>query len=47
MEIPEKEVDLLEMTLSDNTLSDEELKRIWSLLQGLASEKTRPCSDTI
>jgi hypothetical protein len=46
-EIPDNEVGLLKMTLSDNTYSDGELKRISSLLQGLTSEKTHPCSDTM
>jgi hypothetical protein len=46
MEIPDNEVGLLKMALSDATRSDEELKRIWSLLQELTNEKTRHCNDT-
>jgi hypothetical protein len=46
MEIPDNEVSLLKMALSDDTRSDEELKRTWSLLQGLTSEKTHRYDDT-
>jgi hypothetical protein len=46
MEAPDIEVGLLKMALSDDTRSDEELKRIWSLLQALTKEEIHPCSDT-
>jgi hypothetical protein len=46
MEIPDNEVDLLKMALSDDTRPDKELKRTWGLLQGLTREKTYHRSDT-
>jgi hypothetical protein len=46
MEAPDIEVGLLKMALSDDTRSNEELKRIWSLLQALTKEEIHPCSDT-
>jgi hypothetical protein len=47
MEIPDNEIGLLKMALTDDTRSEQDLKRIWSLLQRLTSEKTRPRSDSM